>query len=437
MTASISDRPTPFHLDPEILDLLPAAVYICDAEGIIRYYNRRAAELWGRSPDVGEEMWCGSFRILRPDGTPLPHDECPMAVALREGRSVGGQEIIVERSDGARIWIQPHPVPMRDASGEVVGAVNMLLDITERKQAEHARQFLGAIVESADDAIISKTLDGTITSWNKAAERIFGYTGDEVLGRNISLLMPPERLDDMVLILDRIKRGERVEHYETKRRAKDGHVIDVSLTVSPVRDASGTVVGASKIARDIRERRRADDALRRSEEQLREANRRKDEFLAMLAHELRNPLSAINSAVQVARRSDVVENLEWSTEVIARQAKQLARLVDDLLDVSRITQGKIQLRKTVVDAAPILNNAVETVRPLIEERKHELSVSLRIGSLRLQADPVRLEQIMVNLLTNAAKYTEAGGRIRLAAERVGRDIAIEVEDTGIGIPSSG
>jgi PAS domain S-box-containing protein len=417
-----------------LIAALPAAVYVTDRDGRITLFNEQAAALWGRRPEVGKELWCGSFRIFRPDGTPLPHDECPMAVALREGRAVLGQEIVVERPDGTRAFVLPHPVPLSDASGRPAGAVNMLVDVTERKRVGDAERLLAAIVESSDDVIISKTLDGTITSWNRAAERTFGYTAAEALGRHISLIAPPEGAEDMERILARIRRGERVDHYETKRRAKDGRIIDVSLTVSPVRDEAGTIVGASKVARDISDKKRSDEALKRSEERLRDANRRKDEFLAMLAHELRNPLSAINSAVQVARRSDAAQALDWSTDVVQRQVKHLARLLDDLLDVSRISRGKIQLREEVVDAALIINSAVETVRPLIDGRKHELTVSFRAGPLRVKADPVRLEQVVVNLLTNAARYTPPGGRVWLTAERDGADVVIEVRDTGVGIP---
>jgi two-component system, chemotaxis family, CheB/CheR fusion protein len=419
-----------------LLEHLPAGAYTCDPEGLITSFNRRAVELWGRAPKLNdpEDRFCGSFKLFSAGGEPLRHDQCWMALALRENEGYNGREILVERPDGRRLTVLAFANPIRDESGQLLGAVNVLVDIAGRKQAEEAPRLLAAIVESSDDAIISKTLGGVITSWNRAAERMYGYTAEEVIGRGIALLHPPDQADDMELILDRIRRGERVDHYETRRRAKDGRILDVSLTVSPIRDADGVIVGASKIARDITDRKRAEEALRRSEEQLREANRRKDEFLAMLAHELRNPLSAIGSAVQVARRSDAAESREWATEVIGRQVKQLTRLIDDLLDVSRITRGKIRLRPELVDLGPILNGAVETARPLIEERKHELTVSFRPGALHLLADPVRLEQVVVNLLTNAAKYTEAGGRIWLSAERDGPDVVIRVRDNGIGIP---
>jgi PAS domain S-box-containing protein len=333
---------------------------------------------------------------------------------------------------GTRRTMESSAVPLQGADGQVLHLA-VTRDVTERKRAELERNLLAAIVESSDDSIISKDLDGLITSWNKGAERLFGYTAEEIVGKHVSILLPPAHSEDFATILSSIRGGERVDHYETKRRAKDGRIVDVSLTVSPLRDTAGTIVGASKVARDVTERRREAEALKKSEEQLRQMNRLKDEFLAMLAHELRNPLSAISSAVQVARNRPLDESLAWSTEVIERQVKHLARLIDDLLDVSRITRGKIRLRPEVIDVGPILNSAVDSVRPLIEQRKHELNVSFGSGSLRVKADPVRLEQVIVNLLTNAAKYTDAGGRISLTAGQVADEIIIQVHDNGIGI----
>jgi signal transduction histidine kinase len=237
--------------------------------------------------------------------------------------------------------------------------------------------------------------------------------------------MPPELIEDMPNILDRVRRGEKVDHYETRRRRKDGTIIDVSLTVSPIRNGEGKIIGASKIGRDITQQKRI-------EAERLEADRRKDEFLAMLAHELRNPLSAINNAAQLLGKLETENELEWAKEAVLRQVKHLARLIDDLLDVSRISRGKIGLRKEPIDLSPVVTAAVEAVRPLVEERKHELSISL-IGGLRLEADPLRLEQILVNLLTNAAKYTNAGGRISLKARREGDEVVLRVNDTGMGI----
>ena len=246
--------------DCEVLKLLPVAVYLTDMEGRITFYNDAAAELWGWHPPLGTQ-WCGSFRLLWPDGTFMPHDQCPMAVALREQRDVVGQEAFLERPDGTRIPFLAHPRPLFDAAGTMVGAVNMLVDISRQKREENLEQRLAAIVESSDDAIVSKDLGGIIRTWNAGAERLFGYSAEEAIGKSITMLIPEERLDEEPHIIGKIARGERVEQYETVRVRKDGSLVEVSLTVSPVKDAAGRVVGASKIARDITAQREAQNRI--------------------------------------------------------------------------------------------------------------------------------------------------------------------------------
>jgi PAS domain S-box-containing protein len=239
----------------EVLNALPAAVYITDAEGVITYYNEAAAEFWGVYPELGTNQWCGSWKLFWPDGRSLPHDQCPMAIALREQRPVRGMEAIAERPDGVRAPFIPYPTPFFDESGALLGAINMLVDITDRKRAEEHARRLASIVDSSDDAIVSTDLDGVITSWNRGAERVFGYTASEVIGKPISILIPPGRENEESEILARVRLGEKIDHYETIRRRKDGRLIDIFLTVSPIRNAENQIVGASKIARDITDRR--------------------------------------------------------------------------------------------------------------------------------------------------------------------------------------
>ncbi len=256
----------------QLLEGLPAAFYTCDANGHILLFNKAAVELWGREPEIGKDMWCGSWKIYQPDGiTPLPPDQCPMAIALKEGRSVIGEEIVIERPDGLRRHVQPNPVPIFDSQGNVTGAVNMLVDITDRIISEQKASTLAAIVESSSDAIISKTLNGIVTSWNKTAEKLFGYKADEMIGQPITRLIPPDRLNEETSILERLKKGEVVDHFETKRVTKNKEVRDISLTISPIKDSKGRIVGASKIARDITEKKETEQNLQKSEERLRMA----------------------------------------------------------------------------------------------------------------------------------------------------------------------
>lgn len=420
----------------ELFRRVPAALYVCDLAGRIVLFNQAAVELWGREPQLGEQ-WCGSQRIFRPDGTAMPLSDCPMAVALREKRPVTGEEIVIERPDGSRRSILPHPQPIYDDSGQMVGALSMLVDITDQKLAQEARFLLAAIVESSDDAIISKSLQGRIISWNAGARAIFGYTAEEAVGQPITLLIPNDRLAEEREIISRLSRGERIEHFETVRVTKDGRQIDISLSVSPVRDSSGRIIGASKIARDITARKRAEVEQKALRDALAEANRRKDEFLATLAHELRNPLAPLRNALSLLQHTTGrSEGIEEACGVMQRQLDHMTRLIEDLLDVSRISRGKLELRRQRVALKHVIDSAIETCTPLIEQRKHHLTVTLPGNAVFVDADPTRLSQSLANLLSNAAKYTPDGGHIWLLAQaQPPARVAISIRDTGVGIPA--
>ncbi|RWK56424.1 PAS domain S-box protein [Mesorhizobium sp.] len=265
----------------QILDSLPVAIYTTDQHGTITYFNCAAAELAGREPEVGKDKWCVTFKLFTPDGKELPHDKCPMAIALKENRPVRNQEAIAQRPDGSFFPFLPYPTPIRDEDGNLIGAVNMLLDLTDRQCAEEARFHLSAIVDSSFDAIVSKDLNTIIKSWNHGAERLFGYTAEEAIGRSVTMLIPADHQDEEPRILERIRRGERVETYETIRQRKDGSLVPVSLTVSPVRNATGHIIGASKIARDITSARENEHRIRML---MREVNHRvKNQYSVILS----------------------------------------------------------------------------------------------------------------------------------------------------------
>jgi PAS domain S-box-containing protein len=298
----------------------------------------------------------------------------------------------------------------------------------------HQRALLAAIVDSSDDAIVSKTLEGRILSWNRGATRIFGYEPHEVIGKPITIIVPPELHAEEQQILDKLRRGEAIDHFDTVRITKDGRRIAISLTVSPLRAADGTVIGASKVARDVSGRKLAEQRLQQSEDALRLADRRKDEFLALLAHELRNPLASIRYALAANRKpARTPEQRKQADEIIERQVTHMSRLLDDLLDVSRITRGKLELKKTRTELTSIIGAAIETARPMLDANQHHLSLDLPSQPVQLEADVVRLAQVFSNLLINAAKYTDPGGRIQLRAVEERGSVVVSVSDNGIGM----
>jgi PAS domain S-box-containing protein len=361
----------------QILDSLPIAVYTTDRTGTITYYNRAAAEFAGREPEIGKDEWCVTYRLFTADGKELPHAECPMAIALKEKRPVRNVEAFAQRPDGTLVPFLPFPTPILDENGELTGAVNMLLDLTALKKAEEAGSHLAAIVESSFDAIVSKDVNGVIKSWNRAAERLFGYTADEIIGKPVTTLIPADHLDEEPQILARIRSGERVESYETIRRRKDASLVPVSLTVSPVRDASGHIVGASKIARDISA---AKESEHRIHMLMREVN-----------HRVKNQYSVILSMIrETNKRSE-------SPEVFERQVRDrimaLARSHDLL--VSADWKGATIFELVLAQAKPFGN----------EDR-----ISMSGPSITLSPNAVQyLGMAFHELATNSAKYGVLSG----------------------------
>jgi PAS domain S-box-containing protein len=293
---------------------------------------------------------------------------------------------------------------------------------------------LAAVVESSDDAIITKDLNSTITSWNPAATRMFGYTEAEAIGKSIRMIIPHELQSEEDLVLSKIRAGDKVDHYETVRQRKDGSRLNISLTVSPIRDDNGTIVGASKIARDITERVRLADENARLYEIAREANRMKDEFLAVLSHELRTPLNAIVGYARLLRGGIIAEDkAARGLETLERNATWLSQIIDDVLDVSRIVSGKIRLDVQAVELPVIVDNAVSTIQPAAEAKNVRVQTVIDPNVGPVSGDPDRLQQVVWNLVSNAVKFTPKGGRIQVRLERVNSHVEITVSDTGAGI----
>jgi len=339
----------------------------------------------------------------------------------------------------------------------VDGVVVTLIDIALLKEAEKRLRLMSKVFMDGADPIIIEDLAGTIMGLNVEAERVYGWSRGELMGRNYHVLLPEDQRGLGDELRRRCRGGEPIRNYEAVRRTKEGEVRPVLLTMSLLTDEAGQPVAIATIAKDIAARKKAEEERQRyaeqleaandvlrenvanrqqAEQQAREAVRRRDQFLAMLSHELRNPLGAILNATYVMDRNAAGDNATLAArQVVQRQARQMARLLDDLLDVSRVTQGKIEIQRTVTDLAEIFESAIETVRPLLETRELVLTVGLPDVPIRILGDPARLQQIHVNLLNNAARYTPPGGRIELCARREGDEALIRVCDSGVGIPA--
>ena len=603
------DQAIPLAFLGSIVESSDDAIVGMTLDGLIISWNAAASRIFGhvQADAVGQPI-----KLLIPDE--LHDEEQRILEKVRLGERVDHFETIRVTNDGRRFPVSLTVSPVRDVTGTVIAASEIARDIESQKRSERASAQLAAIVESSDDAVVSKTLDGIIQSWNAAAERIFGYTADEIVHKHITTIIPPELHDEERTIIERIRSGERIEHFDTIRIGKNGRRIPISLTVSPIRDKRGVIIGASKIARDISDRQRAqrelhvsrhklaseaaalarlseastrlwesrslaagleeilrtvmalagaakgniqllnaarntlsivshagfdagflatfehlgaeergaacgralamgqpviiedvladeayapfrdvaraagyravvsvplfaadrsklgavsvhfpsphrpseaemrrlqvycrlasdfiqrirlEHALRERESALQEADRRKDEFLALLAHELRNPLAPIRYAISAVRNpASTTEQKDRSFDIIDRQVAHMGRLLDDLLDISRITLGTVALKKEATSLAKVIETSVEAAQPFIDAKRHELTIGLPGHAVTLEADPVRLAQIFSNLLINAAKYTTRGGHIEVSATDADGQVTVTVLDNGIGI----
>ena len=562
------------------------AVIATDERGRVTFMNEVAEDLTGwTTPEARGKDLGTVFKII--NELTRAETENPVATVMREGMVVGlaNHTLLIAR-DGRETPIDDSGAPIRDEDGNIAGVVLVFRDVTRRRQTEELSQRLASIVESSEDAILGKTLEGIITNWNASAEKLYGYSAAEAIGRPVTMLVPPDRPDEVPGIMEKLKRGERIEHFETKRVKKNGEVIDIALTISPIKNSMGAIIGASTIARDITEQNRARAAVRANEERYRafvvnsseaiwrfeleepipvnlspdeqinlcyehgylaecndamaqmygfksaeeivgarvsdllrrddpqneeylrafitsgyrlseaessetdkegnskhflnnlvgiiedgkllrawgtqrditerrqaeeeraqllmreqvarlqaeKANRTKDEFLATLSHELRTPLTAMLGWTRMLRMNELDERTAaHALDTIERNAKAQAQLVEDLLDVSRIITGNLRLDVRPLDLVPVIEAALDSVRPAAEAKNIDLQISFAPLTGPVSGDPARLQQVAWNLLSNAVKFTPRGGRVRISLERVESQIEITVTDTGEGI----
>lgn len=447
---------------------LPIGVYTCDGEGYLTSCNESAIALWGRRPELGTERWSGAWKIFSENNDLLSVDEYPVAIVVREKKIIPNAEYLIEQPDGKKCHVLISAMPTFNDTGEFTGAITTLMDITEQKSIEARQAMMVSIIDSSEDAIISKSLDGIILSWNHAAEMMFGYLEHETIGRHISMIIPKEKLEEEKYIINKVKNGESIEHYETYRIAKDGRQIPISLTVSPVRNAKGAIVGASKIARDITRQKAADDKLRiyasqleelvnerthllsetittlqKTEEDLSEAlaNEKqlgllKSRFVSMASHEFRTPLSAIklsSSLIEKYANSYDKENVSKHVEKIKNAVINLTNILNEFLSLEKLESGKI-------NADFIEFNIIK----FSEEIRDEMQMMARPGQMivyehtgttsNVILDTNLLHNCLINLISNAIKYSPEESMIELNTEINDNEFLATVTDHGIGIP---
>jgi len=405
-------------------------ILVTDGCGKIAVFNEKYVEMWRIPREVLDARDEGPLREI---ASQQLNDPGAFIARIREIEASGlAESYDVLRFRDGRVFERYSKLQTID--NQSVGRVWSFSDITERNQAEIISQRLAAIIESSDDAIVGKDLNSIVTSWNAGAERIFGYSASEMIGTSIMRLIPPDHQAEEDQILSSIRRGQRVDPIETVRVGKDGRLLDVSITVSPIKDSGGNVIGASKVGRDITERKRADEKLRVAKIAAERANQAKDDFLAVLSHELRTPLTpALAAASYLAEHEELPPNLREEVTAIRRNVQFEARLIDDLLDLTRITRGKLELHPETVDAHRLLHNALTIVHEDVARKELEVVTDLCAQEHHISADPIRIQQVFWNLLNNAVKFTPPGGRVTIRTSNETGRFVFEIADTGIGI----
>jgi PAS domain S-box-containing protein len=465
----------------QIIRSLPVAIYTCNKEGYITLYNEAAAELWGRTPDIGKDLWCGSWKINKPDGAPLPLDSCPMAVCLKEGRPVYGEEILIRKPDGQVRNVVPHPQPLFDTVGEITGAVNMLLDVTEAKQTEKAllekeeryrqlaltlektveaktldlsrkneelkkseERYHKMVEEVEDYAIILLDISGIVQNWNKGAEKIKGYKEGEIVGKSFRLFYLPEDREKGTpeLLLQRAREKGKAVH-EGWRVRSDGTRFWGSIVLTALHDKENNVIGFSKVTRDLTERKLAEDKIRDYANQLKFQNEQLEQFAYAASHDMKEPLRKILFYNNHLLETESIHLPDKEKEYLGRSIKAANRmkaLIDDLLEYSKASLDAREFE--TVDLNELIDEIVQSHRDAVEEKGAAIHFSFLPV---IKGVPFQLRQLFDNLISNGVKYhhPERKPKVNISAEKISGDGAsgldqqkeyykITVSDNGIG-----
>jgi PAS domain S-box-containing protein len=422
---------------------VPGVIFRCaiDSDWTMEFLSDGIEDLTGYPANDFIENRARTFAsIVHPDDRASL--ESDVAEAVKEDRAYTTEYRVLHHEGGIRNVVEHGQAILgRDGDYRLDGAI---FDVTERRRSEEARLKLASIVESAPDAVIGTDLEDRITSWNRGAERLFGLTAEQAVGETFSFHLPPDRLEERAALIARVAKGEEIRNFETVRTRADGTPVDMSLTISPVRDTTGKVVGFATIAQDITNRKRVEaeregllHELEDQNERLRELDRLKDEFVALVSHELRTPLTSIRGYLELVldgEAGDLTDDQRQFLGVVERNAHRLLALVGDLLFLAQVDAGKLSLEMGAVDLASIAAETVETARPLAEEKG--VTLTLASSPLPLLAgDRIRLAQLLDNLVSNGIKFTPSGGRVDVRVRGEQATAVVEVRDTGMGIPA--
>ena len=437
-----------------IIEASDDAIIGTSADGFVTSWNPAAELMFGvtAAEAVGQPVSDLSSAFLPPGTQDFIPDIVERVMASKRGER---HELGMVRRDGVPITISFAISPVVDGSGNVTGSATVLRDVTAQRSAQDAQAHLAAIVQSAGVAIAGNSLTGLVTSWNPGAERLYGYTASEMIGQPISTIVPPDQQDQPRLALERIRKGLPVEPYEAVRVRKDGTHATVFVTVSPIRDQNGTIVSAAAITRDITAQKDAEEAIRKlnrdlegrvaertadlleANEELNKASRLKSEFLANMSHELRTPLNAIIGFSEVLLDPELnhvgTEKRDQFVGNIHRSGKHLLSLINDILDLSKVEAGRMELHYETLSLGPLLQGCVAIVTPLADKKNIRLSVACDPPNGSLRADSAKVKQILYNLLSNSVKFTPEGGQVSVIASVSGSEARIAVRDSGIGI----